>query len=301
MVYSVPSLIPPASPPSLLEIEEAIEKVCREWRTRIQRLFDGMRRNLPVQSADTAAETGDSIQAHAIVKLLAGWNRAEKDSRNAIDTSEMKEKIRRLLSTGLSTKDIADCLICDELQFMEQWIGVSSCGRNPGIERFLREIVVQKAKAIRPPDGKGGEGAAQPDDREEAEAPPITKREKRAKWLAEAMLLVQDHPDWSDAEIARRVGRDSSGLSRSKTYQNAAAMARGSKVDRPAGYVTVDPDTGQHGVEAVAPTSATPDNERGAPIPGSNLYREYCADCEEPMRVQQSQVGKNPRCEKCCE
>jgi hypothetical protein len=76
------------------------------------------------------------------------------------------------------------------------------------------------------------------------------KHVERALWLATAMLLVQEHPDWSDARIAREVGKHPSTLSRDKTYQAAATMARGDKSDRRRGHVTVDPDSGQQDVEA---------------------------------------------------
>lgn len=64
-----------------------------------------------------------------------------------------------------------------------------------------------------------------------------TRRERRAKWLAEAMLTVRDHPEWSDATIAEQVGIDKSRLSRSPEYQAAARMARSSRM--PGGSVTI--------------------------------------------------------------
>jgi hypothetical protein len=79
---------------------------------------------------------------------------------------------------------------------------------------------------------------------------PKNKTVERAKWLATAMLLVQEHPDWSDAKIAREVGKHPSTLSRHKIYQVAAAMARGDKSDRRRGHIIVDPDSGQLDVEA---------------------------------------------------
>ncbi|NLX96163.1 MAG: hypothetical protein GXY83_08300, partial [Rhodopirellula sp.] len=78
---------------------------------------------------------------------------------------------------------------------------------------------------------------------------PETRKTRQAKWLAEAMLLVRDNPDWSDAEIARRVDKKPSTLSRSREYQAAAAMARGSKQDRRKGHVRIDED-GRRDVEA---------------------------------------------------
>ena len=78
----------------------------------------------------------------------------------------------------------------------------------------------------------------------------VGKKEKQLKWLAEAMVLVQEHPDWSDARIAEAVEKHKSTLSRNPFYRIAAAMARGSKEDRHRGHRTVNPDTGQLGVEA---------------------------------------------------
>lgn len=80
-----------------------------------------------------------------------------------------------------------------------------------------------------------------------AATPKATRRERRAKWLAEAMLTVRDHPEWSDATIAERVGIDKSRLSRSPEYRAAASMARTSKT--PAGSVTVA--NGDRELEAV--------------------------------------------------
>lgn len=76
------------------------------------------------------------------------------------------------------------------------------------------------------------------------------KKEKQIEWLTKAMFLVQEHPDWPDAQIAELVGKHKSTLSRHQTYRRAAAMARGSKEDRHRGHRTVNPDTGQLGVEA---------------------------------------------------
>ncbi len=103
--------------------------------------------------------------------------------------------------------------------------------------------------------------AAQGDDEAEANKPtgPTSKREQRAQWLAQVMLLVRDHPNWSDAEIARRVDKHKSTLSRSKEYQAAAAMARGVKEDRHRGHISVDADSGLRDVEAYSDDPAERD------------------------------------------
>ncbi len=67
-----------------------------------------------------------------------------------------------------------------------------------------------------------------------------TRLGRQMQWLAEAMLMVHNHPEWLDAAIAKRVGIDKSRLSRSSSYQSAARMARTNMT--PAGQVTVSDD-----------------------------------------------------------
>ncbi|REJ90647.1 MAG: hypothetical protein DWQ34_16950 [Planctomycetota bacterium] len=100
--------------------------------------------------------------------------------------------------------------------------------------------------------GEAGRDDADAESEIEAAQPisPKSKSEQRARWLAEAMLLVRDHPDWSDASIAERVGRHKSQLSRSPEYQTAAALARDPQRDPPKGRITVDPRSGLTDVEA---------------------------------------------------
>ena len=88
---------------------------------------------------------------------------------------------------------------------------------------------------------------------------PASKSTQRAVWLAMAMLLVHDHPDWSDAKIAKEVGKDKSTLSRSREYQAAAAMARGAKGERHRGHISVDPESGLRDVEAYSDDPAEHD------------------------------------------
>jgi hypothetical protein len=77
--------------------------------------------------------------------------------------------------------------------------------------------------------------------------PKPNRRKRQMKWLAEAMLTVRDHPEWSDAAIAQQVGIDKSRLSRSPEYRKAAALAR--EPNKPAGWVKVADGLGK--LEAV--------------------------------------------------
>jgi hypothetical protein len=133
--------------------------------------------------------------------------------------------------------------------------------------------------------------------------PPTTaeRPDTHTEWLAKAMLIVRDHPYWSDAEIARRVGKNPGTLSRSTEYKLAADLARGSKTDVPQGHVKTDSDSGLRDVEAVAPPAPLSDDktDRGQPIPGSKYVREYCTECGEPIKVTPERVGTKPLCDHC--
>lgn len=82
--------------------------------------------------------------------------------------------------------------------------------------------------------------------------PPRTRRHEQLRWLAEAMLLVREHPEWPDAEIARRVGKHPSQLSRNDIYKAAAKMARDGAPDLLRGHVTHSEDGDLSDVEAYA-------------------------------------------------
>jgi hypothetical protein len=110
----------------------------------------------------------------------------------------------------------------------------------------------ERERSSRPKAGARRRGKTKPKtiSARKLEEAPVSQREKSADWLAKALLLVRDHPKWSDRFIAQRVGVHPSTLSRSREYQMAAAMARGSKDDLRRGQVTVDPETGQQDIEA---------------------------------------------------
>lgn len=80
----------------------------------------------------------------------------------------------------------------------------------------------------------------------------LGRKVKKLRWLAEAMALVQEYPDWSDARIAKEVGRSPSTLSKNATYQKAAATARVT-APPPKGYKRYDLYTGACSVEAEDP------------------------------------------------
>jgi len=130
-----------------------------------------------------------------------------------------------------------------------------------------------------------------------------TKREKQQEWLANAMLLLRDHPDWSDAKIAREVGKSPSTLCRNPEYKAAAARSRGSKSNIVKGHKTVDSESGMTDVEAYASDAENCDldSDIGQPIPGSKFVREKCSTCGEPMRVSPDDVGTFPVCGECQE
>lgn len=168
---------------------------------------------------------------------------------------------------------------------------------------------IESNKTPDPPNSdRDRSGAEAGDDQTEVDIPTDpgqptepTKDEQRLRWVAEAMLLVRDYPDWSDAAVARKVGKAPSSLSRCQEYKMAAAIARGDKRNLHRGHITVDSDSGLCDVEAVAATVEDSDDrlDRGQPIQGSKYFREYCAECEEPMKVSPDKVGANPVCESC--
>jgi len=93
----------------------------------------------------------------------------------------------------------------------------------------IRTIVDELTPAVAvPPAGDGEPAVKKSKD---------TRQQRGYKWLAEAMLTVSNHPEWSDATIATKVGIDKSTLSRSPQYRRAASMARTPRVPR--GSVTM--------------------------------------------------------------
>jgi len=74
---------------------------------------------------------------------------------------------------------------------------------------------------------------------------------RKGEWLARAMILVRDHPEWSDRRIAQETGVDPGTLSRSAEYQVAAKIARESGATVARGFVVRDVRGRQSGIEAI--------------------------------------------------
>ena len=55
---------------------------------------------------------------------------------------------------------------------------------------------------------------------------PVNIRSERRKWLGHAMMVVRDFPSWSNARIAREVGKSPSTLSRNSEFQAFADSCR---------------------------------------------------------------------------
>lgn len=126
------------------------------------------------------------------------------------------------------------------------------------------------------------------------------KKAHDKSWLASAMMAVLECPDLPDTQIAKRSGVHRGTLSRSGAYQKAAMLARGAPRIASKGFLKTDEDGKVCGLDAEARTTNSklhPD--RGQPIPNSTYFVEYCAGCDEKMRVYKDRVGKNPRCEAC--
>ncbi len=128
-----------------------------------------------------------------------------------------------------------------------------------------------------------------------------TKAMAKVGWLSMAMLIVNEHPNWSDAQIARATQKHPATLSRNETYKIAARQARSAGTKPTPGFTTTDPDSGDQDVVAVDPDSTEPDDHAdiGKKIPGSRFYREYCSECGDAIGVPQAEVGKNPVCAAC--
>ncbi|HEY1066406.1 MAG TPA: hypothetical protein VGE52_09865 [Pirellulales bacterium] len=123
-----------------------------------------------------------------------------------------------------------------------------------------------------------------PDESEDAPA----EREKPAldwrqqpmpAWLLQAMVLLHDHPELTDEQVAKRVKTPLETLTEDARYREVAARSR----------------------QAPEPSPVAHEPQPGEPIPGSQFFVEVCSICGERIRVPRSQVGTQPICRNCAE
>jgi len=79
---------------------------------------------------------------------------------------------------------------------------------------------------------------------------PSTRKKKKEVEIIQALMILQEHPDWPDARIAKEASVHASTLCRSQLYQKASTLVRGKKTDRPKGHVKRGED-GLRDVEAI--------------------------------------------------
>ncbi|MCA9261923.1 MAG: hypothetical protein KDA61_22050, partial [Planctomycetales bacterium] len=127
---------------------------------------------------------------------------------------------------------------------------------------------------------------------------------RNKEWLGKAVLLVKDHPGWSDAKIAREAKVNRSTLCRDSTYKSVAQRARQCAVaDATKGFLDWGGGAEEQIDRNANPTPDGIDLENGPRLPGNpagrGLVFERCADCREWMKVAPSDLGMDPRCEGC--
>ncbi|MEE2640562.1 MAG: hypothetical protein VX768_08055 [Planctomycetota bacterium] len=220
----------------------------RIWTRRDERFLKQMQGLLPagILPARRAARFLDRVKPR---RLHEKWFRLAVDECNQTGRASVISKLER-----------AD-KIFDRLISAAQSAAYDNVGREEfGSTKWeMGSLASELMKRLRVPKEtvNGGQG----NDEAESTTPKGStgKSEKSLLWLAKALLLVREHPDWSDAEISRQVGKSKSTLSRSKEYQTAAAMARGVKDDRHRGHISVNPYSGLREVEAYSDDPAERD------------------------------------------
>lgn len=118
------------------------------------------------------------------------------------------------------------------------------CENYPNVAAELEKAAGIPVQSASDPSGQGEAGgkAGSPDKEQK---PPT----KRYEWLAKALLLRKEHPDWSTSRIANEVGVHRCTLSRSPEYRMAKEVA---KQQPTRGHMITDGRTGLRDVEAVS-------------------------------------------------
>ena len=85
-----------------------------------------------------------------------------------------------------------------------------------------------------------------------AGAKQMNRRERRAYWMAQAMLMIRDYPDLTDKAVAEAIGINPSQLTprRCPEYHAAKKLAIKAREEHLKGHVEIDRDTGRRTLEA---------------------------------------------------
>jgi hypothetical protein len=179
------------------------------------------------------------------------------DGNAPTSRSEWEAAVSRLQPLKAREPDAADQ--ADEAEMMsvmvvKLWHALRDVGDPPPEPQGVSTIAAGRAaldlakrwlgKEQAPPGGSQGTPPAMPQK--------MTRRERRALWMSQAMLMIRDHPDWSDKDIAMAVGINPSQLTpqRCPEYQAAKALAIKAREELLRGHVETDRDTGNRTVEA---------------------------------------------------
>ena len=121
----------------------------------------------------------------------------------------------------------------EDLVFVERLYG----DRNPPWEKIAADLV---ASGIDPKDVHAMAAPALLATLQRRLREAATPRSERGGKEAKALALLQQHPEWSDAEIAKRVPCNRSSLYRMRRFQAARAWLKEQRNDRPRGYKSDD-------------------------------------------------------------
>ena len=222
------AIAPPDMPQDVASIDQALQATdhIAQWCDENQRTADDAE-NPPKTQADDPQPPVDAARIPpppSSLTKLPDWIRSARELLRDQEDQPIRETGIASLVRGHFLRHM-EKLCPDWTEWYRQ------C--RPNEFRVVRELVVMMTEVGRRIGGEDVAGSKRVgfgSDRQTA------RKIKGKTKLAIAMMLVQEHPDWSDRYIAEQAGYKShSTLVRNKTYQTAAAMARGQKEDLPHG------------------------------------------------------------------
>ncbi len=201
------------------------------------------------------AELGDDVNLGPTLRLLCDQGLAEETKPRFIQAWHGRLPDGRLLTMHCEKRSP---IVVGAVARCENWLmELSIDGKSkraearlddpPGDFYKLTQAGIAEAKRLRESTLANAERAGA--DRAEQASPTGYEPKRRKAWLGPAILALRDHPDWSNAQIAKHVKVHPSALSRDKQYQNAANLARQATVTR--GYIKRNSGSGD-AVEAIS-------------------------------------------------